>query len=129
MRHDPLNDAIISLKNSEREGKSECVIYPSSKLIVEVLKVFQDENYIGEFEVSEENRGGTVRVKLNQAINDCGVIKPRYAVKNSGFTDWEKRYLPSRDFGILVVSTPKGVMTHKKAVSDGLGGRLVAYIY
>jgi len=129
MRHDPLNDAIASIKNAERIGDSECVVRPKSKLLVSVLRILQEKGYIGEFEVSEDRRGGSVRVRLVKHINDCGVIKPRFPVKNDEFVKWEKRYLPSRGFGLLVVSTPKGVMSHDEAKEKGFGGRLVAYAY
>lgn len=127
--HDLLNDAISNIRNSERIGEGVCTVKPASKLLLEVLKVFQKEGYIGEIEVSNQPAGGTIRVTLKKQINDCGVIKPRFAVKNDDFTRWEKRFLPSRDFGVLVMSTPKGVMDHKTAKGNGLGGRLLAYVY
>ena len=127
--HDLINDAISSIKNSERIGKSECVVRPISKLLTEILRVFQRENYIGEFEYSDDNRGGSIKIKLIKNINDCGVIKPRFQVKHDEFMKWEKRFLPSRDFGLLIVSTPKGVMSHRDAIKLGIGGKLLAYVY
>jgi len=62
-------------------------------------------------------------------INDCGVIKPRFPVKKNEFEKWEKRYLPSPDVGLLVISTSKGVMTHREAKELGIGGVLLAYVY
>ena len=62
-------------------------------------------------------------------INKCGPIKPRYPVKVDEFEDWEKKYLPSRDVGIMVVSTSKGVIAHKDAEEKNLGGRLLAFVY
>jgi len=129
MMHDLINDAIVNIKNHERIGQSECPIRPSSKLLIEVLRVFQKDDYIGEFELSEDKSGSSVRIKLNRKINNCGVIRPRYNVKKDEFPEWEKRFLPSRDFGILVVSTPEGVMNHKEAREKGIGGRLLAYVY
>jgi small subunit ribosomal protein S8 len=129
MRHDPLNDAVSVIKNAERTGKSDCTLAPKSKLLMNVLQILQENGYIGELEVSENRRGGSVRVKLVRQINDCGVIKPRFPVKNSEFDKWEKRYLPSQGFGILVVSTPKGVMSHNAAKEKGIGGRLIVYAY
>lgn len=129
MMHDLINDAIVNIKNHERIGRRECTIKPSSKPLVEILKVFQQEGYIGEFEVYESKKGDSVRVKLNRRINDCGVIKPRFSVKHGRFHEFETRFLPARDFGTLVVSTPKGVMSHKEAREKGLGGRLLAYVY
>jgi small subunit ribosomal protein S8 len=62
-------------------------------------------------------------------INKCGPVKPRFAVKVGEFEDWEKKFLPSRDVGIMVVSTSKGVIAHKVAEEKNLGGRLLAFIY
>lgn len=129
MMHDLINDAISTIKNYERIGKSECVVRPKSKLLVEILRIFQNGGYIGEFEVSDDGRGGSIRIKLVKRINDCGVIKPRYAVKRDEFQKWEQRFLPARDLGMLIVSTSKGVMSHLDAKEKGLGGRLLAYVY
>jgi small subunit ribosomal protein S8 len=129
MMHDLINDAVSNIKNHERIGKSECVVRPMSKLLIEILRIFQRGGYIGEFEVSDDGRGGNIRIKLVKQINDCGVIKPRYAVKHDEFLQWEQRFLPAREFGTLIVSTPKGVMSHSEAKEKGLGGRLLAYIY
>jgi len=129
MRHDPLNDAISTIKNAENTGKGDCVLRPKSKLLLSVLKIFQERGYVGELEVADNRRGGEVKVKLVRQINDCGVIKPRFPVKISEFDKWEKRYLPAQGFGLLVVSTPKGIMSHDEAKGKGLGGRLIAYAY
>ncbi|MEM1997294.1 MAG: 30S ribosomal protein S8, partial [Candidatus Bathyarchaeia archaeon] len=54
---------------------------------------------------------------------------PRYSFKVKDIEKWEKNYLPARDIGILVVSTPEGVMSHLEARKKGIGGKLLAYIY
>ena len=127
--HDLINDAIATIKNSERVGKRECIIRPTSKLLIKILQVFQKAGYIGEFEFQDDGRGGSIRLQLIQRINDCGVIKPRYAVRYHEYPKWEKRFLPARDFGILILTTPKGVMSHREAKAKRLGGRLLAYVY
>lgn len=129
MMQDLINDAISNIKNHERVGKSLCTVRPTSKLLINILRVFQKEGYIGEFELEDNNRGGVITINLLKRINDCGVIKPNFAVKHKEFIKWEKQFLPSRDFGVLIVSTPQGVMTHKEAKEKGIGGRLLAYIY
>jgi len=129
MMQDPINDAISNIKNHERIGSAECTIRPVSKLLIDILRVFQKEGYIGEFELSNDGRGGSINIKLIRQINNCGVIKPRFSVRCDEFHKWEKRFLLSRDFGILILTTPKGVMTHKEAKEKGLGGKLLAYVY
>ncbi|MCD6369593.1 MAG: 30S ribosomal protein S8 [Thermoproteales archaeon] len=126
---DTLANALATIMNNEMRGHKECIIYPASKLIASVLRVMQKEGYIGEFEYIDDGRGGKLRVQLLGRINKCGVIKPRYSVKKDGFDEWERRYLPSREIGILVVSTPEGVLSHKEAKAKGIGGVLLAYIY
>ncbi|RLG18725.1 30S ribosomal protein S8, partial [Nanoarchaeota archaeon] len=68
-------------------------------------------------------------VKLRGRINDCKVIKPRYSCKLDEFEKFEKRFLLSRDLGIIIVSTSKGLMTHREAKEKRIGGVLIAYVY
>lgn len=126
---DPLANTLSTIYNNEMRGKKECITYPASKFIAEVLKVMQREGYIGEFEYIDDGRAGKFRIQLLGRINKCGVIKPRFPVKKNEYEKWEEKYLPARNIGILIVSTPKGVMSHKEAKKLGIGGVLVAYVY
>ncbi|MEM0372924.1 MAG: 30S ribosomal protein S8, partial [archaeon] len=112
---DNLANALVSIKNAEMMGKKECVIKPASKLIGSVLKIMQRENYIGNFEFIEDGRSGMYRVQLKGSLNNCKAIKPRYSVQKNEFQKWEKRYLPSKELGTLIVSTPNGVISHKES--------------
>lgn len=126
---DPLADALSTIKNAESIGKPECTISPASKLIGSVLKVMKDKGYIGEFEFVDDGKSGLFKVQLKGKINRCGVIRPRHAVRNTEFEKWEKRFLPARGFGSIILTTPDGVMTHNEARENGLGGQLLAYVY
>ena len=126
---DPLADALTNIRNNERQVNDHCTISPASKLIGRVLSTMQKENYIGEFEFIDDNKAGKFEVELEGNINQCGVIKPRHAVKKDEFEKFEKRYLPAKNFGILIVTTPEGIMTHREAKERGIGGRLLAYMY
>ncbi|MCD6109050.1 MAG: 30S ribosomal protein S8 [Thermoplasmata archaeon] len=129
MLNDPLSDAMSTIKNAEQKGKKECIIKPASKVIGGVLKVLKEEGYIKEFELIEDGKAGVFKVTLNGVINDCGVIKPRYPVKYTELEKWENRYLPARDFGILILTTTNGIISQKKAKKDNIGGKLLAYAY
>src|SRR5438093_12929901 len=98
MLNDPLADALTLIRNAERAGKTQATITPASKLVGRVLKVMQDQGYVGPFEYQDDGRGGKYVVQLEGAINNCGVIKPRYAIKVGEFDHWESRFLPARDF-------------------------------
>jgi len=129
MQSDPLNDAMSVMKNAASIGKSECIIQPSSKLIGRVLKVMQDHGYIDQFEYVEDGKAGQFRVAMKGSINNCGVIKPRYSVKKTDLEKFEARFLPAQDFGVLILTTTAGVITHAKAKELGVGGKLLAYVY
>jgi len=129
MMMDPLADLLTTIRNAERTGKKEISFKPSSKLIKEVLEIMKKHNYIESYEIVDDGRGGIVRIKLSGRINECKVIKPRYSCKIDEFEKFEKRFLLSRDLGIIIVSTPKGLMTHREAKEKGIGGVLIAYVY
>ncbi len=129
MLNDPLAAALTKIINAERVGKREVLIRPASKMIQLTLTLMNDHRFIGSFEVVPDDHGSALRVYLLGSLNKCGVIKPRFSTKHNGFEKWEKRYLPSKDFGLLLVSTPQGMMTHADAKEKGLGGKLIAYCY
>jgi small subunit ribosomal protein S8 len=129
MLHDPLNDAMAVLRNAEAAGKGEARIRPASKLIGRVLNVLQETQYIDQFEVVDEDGRPAFVVRLKGAINDCGVVKPRFAVKRRDLERWEARYLPAQDFGVLILSTTAGVVSNAQAKNLGVGGKVLAYVY
>lgn len=129
MLFDPLANVLSNIENHERARKREVVVSPVSKLIIDVLRIMRDEGFIGGFEFIDKGKAGMIKVTLIGKVNRCGVVRPRHAVKWGEFERWEKRYLPASGFGLLVVSTQVGTMSHREAREKGLGGRLLAYVY
>ncbi len=129
MLNDPLAAAMAKIMNAEKVGKREVVIRPSSSLLKRVLTLLQEQNYIGSFEEVLDGNVAHLKINLLGNINKCGVIKPRFSTKRLEYEKWEKRYLPARDFGVIVVSTPHGVMTHIQAKEKNTGGKLLAFCY
>ncbi|MGP8074610.1 MAG: 30S ribosomal protein S8 [Thermoplasmata archaeon] len=129
MGQDLLNDALVSVRHADREGKPHVEIAPTSKLIGEVLRIFRDHKYIEEFAFVPTGRGGKYDVTLSRRINSCGVVKPRIAVSYDHLERYESRFLPAQDFGLLVLSTNRGVLAHSDARELKIGGKLLAYVY
>ncbi len=127
--NDPLANVLSHVTNAERKGKPSCAVTPVSSMIQGVLRLLSAQNYVGDVAVVEEDRGGVLSVALLGHVNSCGVIKPRFSVRKDNYEKYEKRFLPARDFGVLIVSTSQGLMTHTDAKAKGLGGRLIAYCY
>ena len=128
MKHDLLADMFSIIKNHEAIGKSRCIT-PASKLIRDTLKVMQKMKYIGEFEFMDNGRGGSFKIKLLGRINDCNVIKPRYSVRKRDVINFEKRFLPASNVGILIMTTSRGIIDQKSAVKENTGGKLLGYVY
>lgn len=129
MRHDVLSDVLSTLKNMKDRGMFEIEVRPLSSTVKGVLSVLKAEGYISEFTVIEDKRGDYAKIKLTNEINNIGAIKPRFSVTLGEFENFESRYLPAKDFGRLIVSTSKGIMTHLQAKTKQLGGVLLAYVY
>ncbi|MBU5682506.1 MAG: 30S ribosomal protein S8 [Candidatus Aenigmatarchaeota archaeon] len=128
MQHNLLADVLSKIKNAERTGKKE-VIIKRSKLVENVLKVMQENKYIGRYEIIPDNKQGLIRVELKNKIVDCNVISPRFSVKIDEIEKYEKRFLPAKGVGILILTTSKGVIDNKKAKELHIGGKLLAYVY
>lgn len=128
MLQDPLADALTVIKNADKIGKTTCTV-KASNLLANILKVVHENGYIGSFEKIEDGRGGKFKIELKGKIINANVIKPSLSVKVEEFEKWEKRYLPGRNMGLLIISTPKGVMPHSKAKELRVGGKLLSFVY
>ncbi|MBR9690089.1 30S ribosomal protein S8 [Candidatus Woesearchaeota archaeon] len=127
--NDTLANVLSQIMSFEKIGKKEVIIKYDSKIIRKTLDVLKDKKYIGSYEVINDSKGNKIKLHLLSNINKCGVIKPRYSVKFDDYEKFEQRYLPSKDFGLIIVSTSKGIMTNDEAKEKGVGGRLLAYCY
>lgn len=126
---DIIANSLNAIKVAELKGLPSARLKPASKLLREVLTIMQSSGYIGSFDYVDDGTSGEFTVKLIGKINKCGAIKPRFPVKMNAWEKYELRYLPSKEIGIIIVSTSKGLMTHAEAKEKKLGGRVVCYVY
>ena len=127
--NDSLSNALSVILNAEKTAKNEVTVKPISKVIKSVLEIMQNNLYIGSYKEEDDGKGKYLVVNLIGKINKAGSIKPRFAVKADEFEKFENRYLLAKDFGIIIVSTSKGIMTHVEAKKKKIGGKLLAYCY
>jgi small subunit ribosomal protein S8 len=128
MKSDVVADAFNMMMNAKKVEKTEVRINRISKFLIEVLQMMKDQKYI-DFEVKEDEADKPYLIVKMLKLNECKAIKPRYSVTVERIDKYLRRYLPSRNFGTMVVSTNKGLMTHEEAYKNNLGGSLVAYFY
>lgn len=123
MSHDVIADTLNEMMNAKRARKSSVVVKRHSKLLVQVLEVAKKYGYVESFKVN----GRELEIKFN--FNAGKAIKPRFDVQIKDFEKYTRRYLPARDFGIIIVSTSEGLMTLVEAQEKNMGGCLIAYFY
>ena len=92
-------------------------------------QIFYSPFYTTSKEFIDDGKSGKFKVELLGKINDAGVIRPRFYLKSDEFIQWEKRFLPSVNVGLLFVTTSKGIIDYRQAKKEGLGGALFGYIY
>ncbi len=125
MSQDIVSDGLNQIMNAKRVEKREFVIRRYSKVLLNLLEMMKSFGHI-EYEVNEKDK--TVKIKIIK-LNHCKAVKPRYYVGVDAIDKYLRRFLPSRNFGVLVISTNMGLLSHKDAVKNNVGGSVVAYFY
>ena len=128
---DPLGDMLARIRNGQMAQKSvvEC---PHSKLRTNVCAVLKDEGFIRDFKVEDrENNKKVLLIELKYS-EGRGVIQQLDRVSKPG----RRVYTKVGDFprfyiglGLLVVSTPQGVMTDYKAKAANVGGEILCQVF
>lgn len=125
MSQDIVADGLNEIMNAKRIEKRELVIKRYSKVLLNLFEMMKTKGHI-DFEVDAEAK--TVTVKIVK-LNECKAVKPRYFVGVGDIDKYLRRFLPSRNFGTLVISTNKGMLSHLDALKKNIGGSVVAYFY
>jgi ribosomal protein S8 len=123
MSQDIVSDVLNQIMNAKKAKKEILVITKSSKLLIKVLDLMKQFGYL-DYEMTENKMTIDIR-----NINECGSIKPRYTVDVKNIDKYTRRYLPARNFGYVLISTSKGIMTQEEALNNKIGGCLIAYFY
>lgn len=126
---DPVADMFTRIRNAQRVEK-ESVSMPSSKLKVAIAQVLKDEGYIDGFAVKGEGVKNELEVQLKYYAGRP-VIERLERVSRPGLRVYRGRdALPQvmNGLGVAIVTTPKGVMTDRKARASGIGGEVLVYV-
>ena len=127
---DPIADMLTRIRNANRVGR-RLVIVPKSKICTGIAQVLKDEGYIEEYDVIDDERQGTIRVKLKYSMTGEKVIHDLDRASKPGRRIYRKvDELPKvlNGMGIAVVSTSKGVMSDRKAREQNVGGELLCVV-
>lgn len=126
---DPIADMLTRIRNAQGVQKAT-VAMPSSKLKVAIANVLKDEGYIEGFAVSQASGKAELKIGLKYYAGRP-VIERLERVSRPGLRIYKgKNQIPSvmNGLGVAIVSTPKGVMTDRKARATGVGGEVICYV-
>lgn len=126
---DPIADMLTRIRNAQSVEKA-IVTMPSSKLKVAIAQVLKDEGYIDGFVVRAEGSKSELEISLKYYAGRP-VIERIERVSRPGLRIYKGRdAIPQvmNGLGVAIVTTPKGVMTDRKARQSGVGGEVLCYV-
>jgi len=126
---DPIADMLTRIRNAQMVEKTS-VAMPSSKLKAAIAQVLQDEGYIDGFAIKATSGKSELEISLKYYAGRP-VIERIERVSRPGLRVYKGRHdIPQvmNGLGVAIVTTPKGVMTDRKARAAGIGGEVLCYV-
>lgn len=127
--HDPIADMLTRIRNGQ-QAKHQEVSLVSSTLKEQVAAVLKDEGFISDFYVKpESNNLKTMTIALKY-YQSKPVIERIKRISRPGLRVYKtaKELTDIPGFGVAILSTSKGVMTHKTARKQGVGGEVICEV-
>ncbi|MDQ3548893.1 MAG: 30S ribosomal protein S8 [Chloroflexota bacterium] len=128
---DPIADMLTRIRNAGMARRTETTM-PSSKILVEIAKVLQQEGYIRGWEVLESKPFNNLIVYLKYASDRRHSIRNIRRISKPGLRIYAgKDEIPRvrNGLGIAIISTPQGVLTGQEARRRGIGGEIICTVY
>jgi small subunit ribosomal protein S8 len=127
---DPIADMLTRIRNAIMSRHTR-VLIPASKMKVAIAAILKEEGYIRDFDVVQDNPQGTLRISLRY-VEKRPVLTQLKRVSKPGLRVYTRRDSIPRvrgGLGTAILSTPRGVMSGRKAYQLGLGGEVVCYVW
>jgi small subunit ribosomal protein S8 len=127
---DPIADMLTRIRNAIAARHTRVAI-PASKMKLAIARVLKEEGYIKDIEVLKDNPQGTIRITLRY-IDKKPVLTQLQRISKPGRRVYTRREDIPRvrgGLGIAILSTPRGVMTGRRAYQLGLGGEVICHVW
>jgi small subunit ribosomal protein S8 len=128
---DAIADMLTRVRNAS-SAKHESVDIPASNLKKDIARILLDEGYIKNLEIIEDGKQGIIRIALKYSANKQNVITGIKRISKPGLRVYaNKDEVPKvlGGLGIAILSTSKGILTDKKARTEGVGGEVLAFVW
>lgn len=128
---DPIADMLTRIRNASTVSH-ETVDIPASKLKVELARVLKEEGFIADYAVKEEGKFKVITITLKYDMNRKPVITKLERISKPGLRHYSKAKKLQKvlgGLGVAIISTPKGLLTDRKARKENVGGEILCYVY
>jgi small subunit ribosomal protein S8 len=128
---DPIADYLTRVRNAFIAKHSKVDI-PSSNIIIEITRILMEEGYIKNYTIIDEEKRNIIRIYLKYGESQKSTISGLKRISRPGLRRYTKANEIPRvlnGLGVAVISTPKGVLTGKKAREQNVGGEVICYIW
>ena len=128
---DPVADMLTKIRNAS-QAKFDRVDILTSKIKLEVIKILKNEGYVKNFKKISQDGANYIRVFLKYDTADEPIIKGIQKISKPGrrvYSGYKKMPRVYNGYGTLIVSTPAGVTTGRKAVERKVGGELICSVW
>ncbi|WP_040334318.1 30S ribosomal protein S8 [Candidatus Magnetobacterium casense] len=130
MMTDPIADMLTRMRNAILI-KAEKVDIPASRIKLEIAKLLKEEGFIRAYKILKDKKQGVLRVSLKY-IDNKSIITGLKRVSKPGrrlYTGYKEVPNVMGGVGIVVLTTPKGVITDSMCRRDKVGGEVLAYVW
>lgn len=127
---DVIADMLTRIRNANN-AKHETVDIPASNIKKAIADILVAEGFVKSYEIIEDCKQGVIRITLKYK-NKQKVIQGLKRVSKPGlrvYSNCEDMPRVMNGLGIAIVSTPKGIMTDKKARKENVGGEILAFVW
>lgn len=128
---DPIADMLTRIRNANMVSHPSVEV-PASKLKIQLAKLLKEEGYIADYEVKEAGKFKVISITLKYDANGKPVITKLERISKPGLRHYSKAKNLQKvlgGMGVAIVSTPKGLLTDRKARKENVGGEVLCYVY
>ncbi len=128
---DPIADMLTRIRNANTSNH-KTVDVPASRPKQAIAKILQDEGFIESFERLSEGPQGTLRIHLRYGPEKEKIITGLRRISRPGLRVYTRKTEIPRvlgGLGLVIMSTPQGIMSGKLAKKRGVGGEVLAYVW
>lgn len=128
---DPIADMLTRIRNAVM-ARHKYLLVPGSKVKLAIIRILKEEGFIQGYEVTKDRPQPMIRIWLKYDENKESILRGLKRISKPGCRIYTKKQdIPwvLSGMGVAILSTPKGIMTGKKARGLGLGGEVLCHVW